>query len=240
MLDDAPSRIFQQADARHQSEALVCGVLTSLILHGAVLASVVMASVPALPLHVPVAPVKIPITVNIITLASVTPHPTRPTESLLKFPAPPVSKPKQVSLAPRPVILASDKVVASNVLPIPPATALTVATRPAAIDIPVVKDTRQNHASTEPRFDATYLNNPKPAYPALSRRMREEGTVLLQVTVTAEGSVENIRISHGSGFSRLDDAAHEMVLRWRFIPARVGNDNIKSSVLVPLVFRLED
>jgi protein TonB len=38
-----------------------------------------------------------------------------------------------------------------------------------------------------PRFDAAYLNNPKPSYPPLARRLGEEGRVTLRVHVTPDG-----------------------------------------------------
>ena len=40
---------------------------------------------------------------------------------------------------------------------------------------------------TAARYDAAYLHNPRPAYPPLSRRLGEEGKVLLRVRVSREG-----------------------------------------------------
>ena len=51
----------------------------------------------------------------------------------------------------------------------------------------------------------------KPAYPALSRRMRETGTVLIELVVAATGRVESARIAETSGHERLDEAAREAV-----------------------------
>jgi protein TonB len=90
-----------------------------------------------------------------------------------------------------------------------------------------------------PRFDADYLQNPAPAYPSLSRRMREEGKVLLQVRVSTAGLPEQIQIKHGSGYPRLDEAAINTVQRWRFVPARRGDETVSASVIVPILFRLE-
>ena len=90
------------------------------------------------------------------------------------------------------------------------------------------------------RFDAAYLNNPKPEYPAVSRRLGEEGRVLLKVRVSAEGLPATVDIETSSHFNRLDDAARRVVGRWRFIPARRGDEAIEASVMVPIVFRLEE
>lgn len=92
---------------------------------------------------------------------------------------------------------------------------------------------------TEARFDADYLNNPAPAYPALSRRMREEGRVMLRVRVSAGGQPEQVELSASSGSGRLDNAAREAVRRWRFVPAKRGGQAVESWVLVPVVFKLE-
>ena len=89
------------------------------------------------------------------------------------------------------------------------------------------------------RYDADYLRNPPPAYPSLSRRLHEEGRVVLLVRVTAEGAAASVSIERSSGHARLDEAALDAVRRWRFVPARRGDEAVAASVLVPLVFRLD-
>lgn len=92
---------------------------------------------------------------------------------------------------------------------------------------------------TEASYDANYLHNPKPAYPISARRMGDEGKVLLRVRVSTDGSALAVQIGQSSGFPSLDEAARDAVLRWRFVPARRGNDAIESWVGVPIVFRLD-
>ncbi len=94
-------------------------------------------------------------------------------------------------------------------------------------------------STTAPRFDAAYLNNPAPAYPALSRRMREEGRVLLRVLVSPDGRPTRIELAETSGSSRLDAAAQGAVTRWQFVPARRGDRPVEAWVVVPVVFKLE-
>jgi protein TonB len=94
-------------------------------------------------------------------------------------------------------------------------------------------------ATTAARFDAAYLNNPRPDYPNLSRRLGEQGKVLLRVRVGSDGQALAVNVEKSSEFSRLDDAALRVVGRWRFIPARRGNEAIETSVIVPIVFQLE-
>lgn len=88
------------------------------------------------------------------------------------------------------------------------------------------------------RYDAAYLHNPAPAYPIMSRRRREQGTVQLQVWVSAEGRAIKVALLHSSGFERLDAAAVDTVRQWRFVPARRGEVAMASSVVVPIVFAL--
>jgi protein TonB len=89
-----------------------------------------------------------------------------------------------------------------------------------------------------PRFNAAYLNNPPPAYPASARRMGEEGKVLLRVYVTAEGTAGEVRIQNSSGSPLFDDAATAAVRQWRFVPARQGENAVAAWVQVPIVFKL--
>lgn len=92
--------------------------------------------------------------------------------------------------------------------------------------------------TTVPRFDAAYLTNPKPAYPAYARRRGEEGTVRLKVLVTADGRASKVELDQSSGFGALDRAALEAVQDWRFVPARRGDQAVEAWVQIPVVFRL--
>ena len=71
-----------------------------------------------------------------------------------------------------------------------------------------------------PSTDADYLNNPPPAYPRMSRRMGEQGTVLVRVFINAEGRADKAEIRTSSGYPRLDEAALETVQRWRYVPGK--------------------
>lgn len=87
-----------------------------------------------------------------------------------------------------------------------------------------------------PIYNAAYLDNPPPAYPAMSRRRGETGRVLLRVHVSSAGRAERIEIKSSSGFDRLDEAAREAVLSWRFVPARRGEEPVSAWVQIPIVF----
>ncbi|MDP2267323.1 MAG: energy transducer TonB, partial [Thiobacillus sp.] len=91
---------------------------------------------------------------------------------------------------------------------------------------------------TQPRFNADYLDNPKPPNPSASRRMGEEGEVRLRVHVDTAGQAQQIEVYRSSGFPRLDQAALDTVKQWRFVPARQGDQPIPAWVIVPIQFSL--
>ena len=131
-------------------------------------------------------------------------------------------------------------------LPTPPleATASTQPAPAAPVAIPPeVKSAPPAPPATpsvsQARFDADYLRNPAPTYPPLSRRMGEEGKVILRVSVTPQGNADAVEIRTSSGSNRLDEAAQKTVRNWRFIPAKRGDEAVQSWVLVPIIFKLE-
>ncbi len=93
--------------------------------------------------------------------------------------------------------------------------------------------------TTPASFDAANLNNPSPVYPPMSRRLEEQGTVVLKVLVGVDGKAQNVAIKNSSGFDRLDNAAVETVKNWRFIAAKNHEKLVPSFVQVPIKFVLE-
>jgi protein TonB len=71
-----------------------------------------------------------------------------------------------------------------------------------------------------PSSEAHGLSNPKPAYPRQSRRLNEQGQVVIRVFVAVDGSPQQGQIKTSSGFDRLDQEALRTVLRWRFVPGQ--------------------
>ena len=94
-------------------------------------------------------------------------------------------------------------------------------------------------AATPPLFNAAYLRNPAPVYPAIARRSGDQGTVMLKVLVSPEGTPLRVELDQSSGSKSLDGAALDAVKGWRFVPARRGAQNIEGWVRVPVVFKLE-
>ena len=153
-------------------------------------------------------------------------------------PPPPPKSPKKALPVPQPILAAkavmADAPTSFVVAPQPPAppapVPIAIPTSPTSAPVPVIAA----------RFDADYLDNPKPVYPHTSRRLREQGKVVLRVRVTPSGLAERVEIKQSSGFQRLDQAAEDVVGRWRFVPARRGDEAIAAWVLVPISFNLQE
>lgn len=187
-----------------------------------------------------------PLTVSLITPAPEQPQaepeptPVPPQPQAKPLPPPPLLVVERPRPTPQAVIEAPKPAPAPEpvpeVLPPPPAPPAAVAEAP--------KPTPAPPPPTPPRA-ADYLNNPKPPYPALSRRLGEEGIVRLNVLVNADGSVAQLEIAKSSGYPRLDEVALKTVQSsWKFEPARLpGNSGqpgkpIQAWVIVPIQFTL--
>jgi protein TonB len=79
----------------------------------------------------------------------------------------------------------------------------------------------------------------QPGYPATARRLGIQGTTMLRVHVLIDGRVGDVLVQETAGHPDLDQAAAEAVRRWRFDPARRGNDPVAMWVLLPVEFRLK-
>lgn len=140
---------------------------------------------------------------------------------------------------PRPVIAMSSEQAAPSPTFSAPAPSLTppAAAAPATPPQPAV--TAAPVPVTAAHFDAAYLQNMERKYPPLSRRLGEEGKVLLRVLVSKDGHPAAVNVEKSSNFERLDEAARQAVASWRFTPAKRGDEAIEASIIVPIVFRLE-
>lgn len=147
--------------------------------------------------------------------------------------------------APEPVLRAIAEVPppSPQAPPVPSAPAIVAAPEPKPITVPE----RPRLAAVEPEevnmtsqmLAAIYLRNPKPSYPDLSRRLNEQGTVLLRVFVTIAGNATTVELKQSSGFARLDKAAQEAVQDWKFVPAKKGGQPVDAWVVVPIKFSLK-
>jgi len=92
---------------------------------------------------------------------------------------------------------------------------------------------------TSPDTPARLLDNHPPTYPARAVRARLEGTTLLRVKITAEGTVADLELIATSGHSILDAAAVSAVRTWRFLPAASEGRPTETTVRLPVRFSLD-
>lgn len=79
-----------------------------------------------------------------------------------------------------------------------------------------------------------------PEYPFVSRRLREQGTLRLKLTVDEKGLVTQAVVVNSSGFQRLDEAAVSWVKsHWRYTPAMRGTQAVSSTADAIVEFRLQ-
>ena len=115
-------------------------------------------------------------------------------------------------------------------VPTPPAAEVTAPSAPAPAAPPKVE---------LPSSNADYLQNPKPAYPPLSKRLGEQGKVIVRVLIGSDGVPQKAEIRQSSGFERLDQAALNTALKWRYVPGKRGGVAEDMWFNVPINFVLE-
>ena len=90
-----------------------------------------------------------------------------------------------------------------------------------------------------PSSDADYMHNLKPPYPPMSKRLREQGKVVIRVLIGIDGSAQQVEIKLSSGFDRLDQSALATALRWRYVPGKRFGVAEAMWINLPFTFVLE-
>ena len=186
----------------------------------------------------------IPVVASIVSPARVEPTaPPAPTKKALPKPdqAPAAETKPVVPATPQVITAAPSSSPAPALAPTSPTSSAPLTALPAPSN-PATASAAPASALpfTPPRVDAAYLDNPKPEYPAISLQLGEAGRVVLNVSVSAAGTVEQASVRTSSGSARLDQAALKAVRQWRFVPARRGGEAVAAQVLVPISFKPEN
>ena len=82
------------------------------------------------------------------------------------------------------------------------------------------------------------IHRVEPAYPEIARQQNVTGTVILEATLSVDGTVRNIQVV--SGPKLLVQAAVNAVRQWRYAPTLLDGKAIETEVAISLVFRLPD
>jgi periplasmic protein TonB len=142
---------------------------------------------------------------------------------------PPNEIPAVVSAATSPISVAA--AAPASVQPAAAPTSTPVAAAPVAAPTKAVAKT-----------GATFAKGScdEPAYPAISARAQEEGSVLLEFTVSPEGKVIQSKVLSSSGFPRLDEAAKAAYGKCKFAPATADGVPVQGSAKVRYTWTLSE
>ncbi|MFZ2739077.1 MAG: energy transducer TonB [Burkholderiaceae bacterium] len=144
-------------------------------------------------------------------------------------------EPQNEPVTPSPAAVATPSVTKES--------AATATVNPAPASRPVPLSAPANSQAPArldlPISTADYLQNPKPAYPTMSKRLGEQGKVLVRVLINTDGTAQKAEILQSSNFERLDQAALNTVLRWRYVPGKRGGVPEPMWFNIPINFVLE-
>lgn len=172
-----------------------------------------------------------PLVVNLIPLD---PPPEPETRRALPSRIDPVVKRPEPQLhAPAPIIK-----TAVQTAPIP--AAIAAPAPPVSSPAPVGEMMAPVSTAASNDLSLNLIFAPSPAYPVASRRNREQGVVILDVTLGEDGRVAEISVMRSSGHDRLDRAALTAVRRWRWTPSVVEGKTTRVRGLVRVPFELRD
>jgi periplasmic protein TonB len=166
------------------------------------------------------------------------PAPPRPQTVAAPAPTPqPQPSPSKVSTPTEVAQAAPVAPVSAPTAPTPPApTRVEAPPAPAPTTAPVVIAPSKTDVSIPASYSAS---NQKPIYPNMSKRLGEQGTVVLRVLVKADGSAGEVEVKSSSSYPRLDQAAVEAVKTWRFNSAKIDGKAIDEWYQVPIPFKLQ-
>jgi len=80
--------------------------------------------------------------------------------------------------------------------------------------------------------------NSAPIYPDIARKKGWAGTLILQANISAQGSVESLKILQSTGHDVLDQSAITAVRQWHFHPQKVNGIPTPVTVELPVKFSL--
>lgn len=184
-----------------------------------------------------------PAPIKEIIASLLTPTPPQPETPPMPAAPPPPPKVRQPEPSKTP-IPAATPVPRPAAAPSQPATPATPSPPAAASDAPATAAPATPPAPpAAPRIVTSgieVLHLPK-EYPALSRRMGEEGTVVLRIFINERGQPDPAKISvhQSSGYFRLDEAARQAATQASFRPYMESGKAVAVFALLPIKFRLD-
>lgn len=88
--------------------------------------------------------------------------------------------------------------------------------------------------------DVIPLSRVKPVYPRRAKRLRIEGEVKAEFTITLTGGVKDILIVKSEPKGVFDRAAKRSLIRWKFKPKMQDGEAVEQRALLKFTFKLEE
>ena len=142
-----------------------------------------------------------------------------------------VEKPQPQQLIPEESLLSEEEVITPQ--PPPVEMVETSVSEPAPVSAPTAPVTLLTELSV------TCPELSPPSYPSLSRRLGEEGKLVLRVELDKNGHVSTASVIESSSYKRLDEAALAVVKTWRCNPALHNGQPVRAVALQPFNFVLQ-
>lgn len=172
-----------------------------------------------------------------------------PTPEAPKPPPPPQPRPKTPPPPPAPVLAAKPPPLPvpqpAFVAPPPPAEPppLPAPEAPPVPPAPPAPPTPPAPAPAAPRTvvltDSDWVRVPEIEYPLASRRLKEEGTVIVRALIDTRGAPKQVLLQRSSGHARLDQAALRAAMAARVKPRTENGVPFEFWIAMPLAFELE-
>jgi protein TonB len=84
---------------------------------------------------------------------------------------------------------------------------------------------------------ANLITQVKPQYPALAKAARVQDYVMLQATLSKQGTIEDLKVLHGHPL--LNEAAIEAVKQWRYKPQTLNGQAIEVITTITVNFSFQ-
>ncbi|MCH7269754.1 energy transducer TonB [Burkholderia gladioli] len=129
--------------------------------------------------------------------------------------------------------------------PAPPPPVPTPSAAPAPAPTPLAPAPGPNLLDTPKQISSAELKQlgcriPRPDYPPKAKRLEQEGTVLVRLTIGADGAVKTARVARSSGYPLLDAAALTSIEAGRCQPYTTAGIARAVEAEQPIAFNLND
>lgn len=196
--------------------------------HAALIAAVMTAK-----MVIPIVVKESPLVLTPIAIPPDPPPPIDVPKPPLDLPQPPISKIDQIKPVIQPLV-GPGPTYTDPVVPIVPATSTTVGTG-LTPSIPAIAP---DPVRVGPRF-VTPADDVKPPYPDEKRRLDEEATLRLKISIDERGRVVGVEPVGKVDRAFFESARRHLIAHWRYKPATEDGRAVPSSTVITLRFELE-